>query len=80
VPCLVDAQGLYKLGGRAAKHTFESPIKVAQRHAYPSRQSINGKIFMQISHDPRDEFRKPIDGLTIKHRGVREFLLAIAIQ
>jgi hypothetical protein len=39
--CFVDAQGLYELRRRTAKDTFESAIKMARRHAFRSRESVD---------------------------------------
>ena len=66
--------------GVTAKHTFERPIKMARRHARSSRQRIDRKVFVQISHHPVDKFCKPISRLTVKHERVGQFMLAIAVH
>src|SRR6266478_4960678 len=35
---------------------------------------------MQISHDPRDEFRKAISRLTVKYERAGQFVLAVAVH
>src|SRR4030095_4895871 len=53
---------------------------MAWRHARSARQRIDRKILVQISHDPGDQFRKPISGLTVKHERAGQFVLAVAVH
>src|SRR5437867_7227930 len=53
---------------------------MARRHARSARQRIDLKVSVQISHDPRDEFRKAISRLTVKHERTVQFVLAVAVH